>query len=328
MSFSIKGIARYLPEDVVLSADLDKNAEIRTGWIEKNTGVVKRHWANGKETVSGMGAKALEQALGNSGMKSRDIDLLIYAGSCHDYPVPHNSVIIKSIIADDSATFNCLDIDTTCLSFIQAMDVASLYLDANRYRRIAIVSAEMPSVALHPSDPKVYGLFGDGAVAVILEKTRTDGAQVLYQDFQNFPSGARWAMVPAGGAVDRGRGYPADHTGYCFKMDGRKLIKLGCAQLQPFVQKMEQQTGIRISDIDFVIPHQASKMATEFLIKACNIPREQVICTLEKFGNCISASVPLGLEHVINYTRPGSGKTILLIGTGAGFTLGCILIRL
>jgi len=329
MSFTIRSIARYLPQTVINSRSLDSNAGIREGWIEKNTGVSSRHWACGKDTVCGMAANALSAAMGKARITHVDLDLLIYAGSCHDYPVPHNSVIIKSMISDDSTTFNCMDIDTTCLSFIQALDVASLYLDSGRHKRVAVVTAEMPSIALHPSDPKVYGLFGDAAAAVILEKTTgTSLRNVLYTDFENYPSGAHWAIVPTGGANDRGIGYPATHSGYFFKMEGRKLMKLGCDVLGEFIKKMEAATGLSVQDIDYIVPHQASKVATEFLIKKCNINRCKVISTLPVYGNCISASVALGLEQVINDHRPPPGKTILLVGSGAGFTLGCMLLKI
>ena len=325
MSFTIRSIARYLPQTVIGSKSLDSNAGIREGWIEKNTGVSSRHWACGKDTVCSMAANALSAAMSQACITHADLDLLIYAGSCHDYPVPHNSVIIKSMISDDSATFNCMDIDTTCLSFIQALDVASLYLDSGRHKRVAVVSAEMPSIALQPSDPKVYGLFGDAAVAVILEQTAT--RSVLYTNFENYPSGAHWAIVPTGGANDRGMGYPANHSGYFFKMEGRKLMKLGCDVLGKFINKMEAATGLSMQDIDYIVPHQASKIATEFLIKKCNIDRRKVISTLPMYGNCVSASVALGLEQVINDHKPPTGKTILLVGSGAGLTLGCMLLK-
>ena len=327
MGLRIRSIARYLPETVIDSATLDKNAGIRPGWIEKNTGVRNRRWASGKETVCGMAAKALTAAMLKAHVVHTDLDLLIYAGSCHDYPVPHNSVIIKSMISDDSAPFNCMDIDTTCLSFLQAFDIASLYLNSGRCRRIAIVSSEMPSIAVQPSDPKVYGLFGDAAVAIIIESATSDASEILYTQFTNYPSAAYWAMVPVGGAHDRGCGHPANHPGYTFKMDGRKLIKLGCAHLKNFINEMQTATDINIRDIDFVAAHQASKMATEYLIKETGISRDRFVDTLMDYGNCVSASVPLGLEYIINTFNLLKGQTILMIGSGAGFTLGAILLK-
>jgi 3-oxoacyl-[acyl-carrier-protein] synthase-3 len=170
-------------------------------------------------------------------------------------------------------------------------------------------------------------LFGDAAVAVIIERAVEGGGEILHRNFENYPSGAYWAIVPAGGARDRGRGYPADHSDYFFKMEGRKLIKLACRHLDTFLRKMQSDTGILIQDVDYVVPHQASKLATEFLIRECGIPKDKVVNTLMQHGNCISASVPLGLEYVINESRPSAGKTILLIGSGAGFTLGSILLK-
>ena len=328
MSFIIKGIAKYLPGSIISSGMLDKNAGTRQGWIAHTTGVTTRYWAAPGETIAGMAARALTTALQNAQLKAADIDLLIFSGSCFDHPVPHTSVIIKSLIADDTVTFNCFDINTTCLSFIQAVETATLYLDSGRCRRIAIVSAEMPSIAVHPADPKVYGLFGDAAVAVILEQAPAgQGITMRYSNFKNYASGATLTRVPLGGAAARGIGEPAANPGHYFQMNGKGLMRLGAQYLAPFISELEAAAGCRIRDIDHIAPHQASRLANEYFMRQCRLAPAQVTNTLHKYGNCVSASVPLGLEAIINGETIITGKKILLIGTGAGFTLGCVLLQ-
>ena len=326
MGFGIKSIAKYLPANIIDSAELDQRARVREGWIEKNTGVAQRHWATQGESVCEMGAKALKLSLKQGGLVPSDLGMLIFAGGSFDYPVPHNSVIVKSLVADDTSKFNCLDVDTTCLSFIQALDIAALYLDAGRCDRIAIVSAEMPSRALHPDDPKVFGLFGDAAVAVILE--RAGNLKIAYADFQNFVSGALFAHIPWGGAKNRGLGMDAQHQDFCFQMQGKKLMKLGARHLKAYIRKLEQDAGVKMTDIDYIIPHQPSKIANDFFIRDCGLSEAKVVSTMAECGNCISASVPLGLEQIYNGGAVlGKGKKILLIGSGAGFTFGCVLLE-
>ncbi len=199
MKIDILSIEKYLPQNRIASETLDAIVKGSKGRIEKNTGVQFRYHVSGNEFVSDIGAKALNKALEKANLKAKDIDLLIFAGASFDYPVPHNSVIIKSKITDDTATFACLDIDSTCLSFLNALDVANLYIQAGRYNRIAIVCAEIASKALTPFDEKVFGLFGDAAVAMILEPSNSISYTCTYADFVNYASGALFAHVPIGG---------------------------------------------------------------------------------------------------------------------------------
>ncbi len=328
MSFTIKSIAKYLPANIIGSETLDRETGMRAGWTEKTTGVRQRHRAAVGETVSSMGARALVAALNKAGLTHQHLDLLIYAGGSFDYPLPHNSAVIKSMISDDTATFNCMDVDTACLSFIQALDIAQLYLDSGRYARIAIVCSEMPSVVIHPSDPKVYGLFGDAAVAVILEKSVPGNElRVLYTDFENYSSGAMLAAVHAGGAVKRNKREGEHDPDWYFRMDGRKLVSLATKHLGGFIGKMERKTSIAIGDIDHIIPHQPSKIGNDLFARKYRISPARMVNTLPMYGNCVSASIALGMEEVINRGDTLAGKTMLLVGTGAGFTFGAMLLR-
>ena len=145
MKINILSIEKHLSENKISSETLDILANGTKGRIEKNTGVKFRHRFSESATVAEIGSIVLKKALAKANLHPSDIDLLIFAGASYDYPVPHNSVIIKSKITDDSVNFACMDIDTTCLSFLNALDVAHLYLQAGRYKRIAIVSVEISS---------------------------------------------------------------------------------------------------------------------------------------------------------------------------------------
>lgn len=331
MKFTIRAIEKHLPGKSVLSTTLDELCGGREGRIEKNTGVYHRYHAAHWETIASMAVSALQKTLNTAGLQPKDLDLLISCGASYDYPVPHNSVVIKSKLTDDSVKFNCIDVDSTCLSFLSALDIAHLYLGSGRVNRIALVCSEIASCALTPDNEKVFGLFGDAAVAMILERSTSDDEEHSYTVehtlFENYPSGAMLANVPVGGRVNRGQHTKADDEGYHFNMDGKNLIRLTQKHLDQFVQKMESQTGRRISEYDYHVTHQTSRYGNEFFQRNFNINPLTIVETLNNHGNCIAASIPLGLEKLINNEKNTKNKSVSILGTGAGLTLGSMSIR-
>lgn len=324
---NILAIEKYLPKQRISSETLDKKVNGVIGRIEKNTGVKYRHHVSEDESVCDMGAWALQKALKKASLKASDLDLLIFAGASFDYPIPHNSVIIKSKITDDSITFACIDIDTTCLSFMNALDIAHLYLNADRYKKIAIVSAEVSSKALTTQDEKIYGLFGDAAVAIILESSANHGYRNTYVDFQTFPSGALLAHIAIGGAINRGLQAHHLDEGYYFKMEGKNLIRLTIKHLDAVIAKMEVSQDIKINHFDKFITHQTSKFGNNYFIENFKVSSDAVVETLSNYGNCISASIPLGLEALLNSDYDITDKKILILGSGAGLSLGVMILQ-
>jgi 3-oxoacyl-[acyl-carrier-protein] synthase III len=331
MKFTIKAIEKHLPGQSILSTTLDEQCDGLQGRIEKNTGVHHRYHAAQSETIASMAVSALEKTLNAAGLQPKDLDLLISCGASYDYPVPHNSVVIKSKLTDDSVNFNCIDVDSTCLSFLSAMDIAHLYLGSGRAKRIALVCSEIASCALTPSNEKVFGLFGDAAVAMIIERSESDDEKNSYHVehtlFENYPSGAMHANVPLGGRVNRGQHAKADDEGYHFNMDGKNLIRLTQKHLDQFVQKMESHTGRKISEYDYHVTHQTSRYGNEYFQRNFNINPLTIIETLHMHGNCIAASIPLGLEKLINQEKNTKNMSVSILGTGAGLTLGSMSIR-
>ncbi len=322
MKTNILAIEKYLPKQRISSEELDKQVKGVEGRIEKNTGVQFRHKASAEETVSEMGVRALKKAIEKSGIQISDINLLIYCGASFDYPVPHTSAIIKSKLTDDKVEFHCMDIDSTCLSFMNALDISQLFIQSGRYKRIALVCSEIASAALNKHDEKVFGLFGDAAVAMILEASEHIGFKQTYIQFKNYTSGALFANVPIGGYVNRGINALADDQGYHFKMNGKGMMKLIKSKFEPFILEVQKESKTKLCEFDAIITHQASKFGNDFFRNTYMPNSDKIVETLADYGNCISASIPLGLEKLLNSGFETKGKKLLILGSGAGLSIG------
>lgn len=323
MKINLKSCTACFPGNKIESSSLEKQLDLPQGWSEKNSGVMSRYWCDPGETIAKVAAKTLQQTLTAANLSLNDLDLLIFAGGSFDHPIPYNACLIKQLLDDQMALFPCFDVDSTCLSFINALDIAHLYLQNGRYQRIAIVSAELPSSSLNPRDPKTFTLFGDAAVAVILEAAEGDNTYSPgVAHFVNFSEGANLAMIPAGGIKQPGFSPNVPRDAFYFHMDGRKLIALTLRVLDDFVETWKKLSGCELVDYDWIVPHQTSKFGNEVFLHRYNIPAEKVLFSLPYLGNCVSASIPLGLNELYSTGKIKPGSKVLLLGSAAGLSIG------
>ena len=198
-SFKILGTGIYLPGKKVRSSELEKKYNIPKGWSEKNSGVKERYHA---DKISGgeMGARAVENALQNANLSLEDIDLLISTSATFDYPLPNESVIIKSEIKDsEQYHFPAISVDSTCTGFITGIDVAAHLLDGKRYRNIVIVSAEIASKGINPDNWETATLFGDAAVAAIISYDPSGKSGLIKSMSKTYSEGVYQAIIRGGG---------------------------------------------------------------------------------------------------------------------------------
>jgi 3-oxoacyl-[acyl-carrier-protein] synthase III len=164
----IVSMGKYLPKKIA-SSDLEDKLSIPKGWCERYSGVAFRHHAT-TETNGTMGAIAADIALDKANLRISDMDLIISAAGTYDYPLPNQASVIKSFMKEgDLADVATIDIDSTCLSFVTAFDIASKILDGITAKYILIISSEIASKGLNEDNWETATLFGDGAVAVILQ---------------------------------------------------------------------------------------------------------------------------------------------------------------
>lgn len=321
----VRAIASYLPGAPVRSAELEQRLGWPTGWIEKNSGVHTRHWVGPQDHVADLAARAVQAVLAEADLTPPAVDLLLVAGGTFDHPIPHTSCLVKEALGWQAHALPCFDIDATCLSFLNGLEVAAAFLESGRYRRILLVSSEIASRSLDPQDRKTYSLFGDAAVAAVLEAS-TGRATPTY--FVNYAAGARYAIVPAGGNAMRLTHAHNPPESYLFQMQGRSLIKLTFAHLDAFIAGVEARFGRSLHDYDHIVVHQASRLGVDLFIKRFGLDRTRVHLNLPRYGNCISASIPLSLSDLLHTGAAQAGQHIILMGTAAGLSMGAVALEI
>lgn len=322
----IRQIATYQPSRLISADEIDTTLNLKKGTSLKLGGVKTRHWASEEETVAHMGANVLQQVLQKANLHPADLDALIFTGASRAQPIPCTAALIQQ--AAGHRKYSCFDIDATCLGFLKALEIANLYLASGTYQRLVIVVSECASKGLNPKSPKSYSLFGDGAVAYLLDRDQGLPIKHLGSQFATYGQFASECRISGGGTnLPAYEHRESNHDQFLFEMNGRKLYLAAARLLPPHLDAFLEKQNLTLSDIDWVVPHQASRTAMDLLAKRLKIPKEKIINILADHGNQIAASIPIALHHLLTRHEVLPGQKILLIGTGAGLGLGTTLLQ-
>ena len=297
--------------------------------LPKNTvelkGQVRYRISEGESQIS-LAVSACEKALKNANITINDIDCIVSASAVGIQPIPCTAALIHEKIAKGTS-IPALDINTTCTSFITALDIMSYLVEAGRYERVLIVSCDVASIALNPKQKESFQLFSDGAAAFVIEKTQKE-IGVIDAIQKTWSEGAHSTEIRGGLSNFHPKNYSEmTKEEYMFDMNGKTVLSLSISKIPELMKNFLKNNGMKVSDIDMTVPHQAS-VAMPLVMQKLGIEKDKFLDEVKEFGNMVSASVPITLVHGLENGRIKSGNTILLIGTAAGLTTNMMLIKL
>jgi len=322
----ISATGGYIPSLKVDSTELDGRFGFQAGFVERATGIRTRYYGNETETAPYMGARAVADALRRGDISMKEIDALISVAGTQAQLVPCTASLILEELGELDSGIAAFDINATCLGFIVGFDVAAHLIAAGRYRRVLLVAAETCSVMLSPTEWESASIVGDGAAAVVLDRAEGGEASCVgWSMMATYPRGARLCETRALGTTlhpnSPRKPTPED---YHFHMDGLSLVRLTSDLATGFRDRFMSEAGQSLSDFDLIVPHQASGPAVRLMMKRLECPKQKVFLYLRDFGNVASASIPFGIHLALEGSRLKRGDRVLLVGTGAGVSLGAL----
>jgi 3-oxoacyl-[acyl-carrier-protein] synthase III len=313
----IIGTGSYLPAKVVTNYDLEKMVDTTHDWIFSRSGIVERHVAAEGEMSSDLAYQASIRAIEAAGLNANDIDLIIVATTTPDHIFPSTACVLQDKLGIKSAI--AFDIQAVCSGFIYALNTADLYIRGGQARNVLVVGSEVLSRILNWEDRTTCVLFGDGAGAVVLQRSETPGilGAKLHAD------GSQRCMLSATGQISNGKivGDPF------IKMDGQGVFKFAVKSLSEVAEEVLAENKMQGTDIDWMIPHQANIRIIEATAKKLGLSMDKVVLTVATHGNTSAASIPLALDTAVRDGRIKPGQHLLMEAVGGGFTWGAALIR-
>ena len=243
--------------------------------------------------------------------------MIIVATTTPDMIFPSTACILQSRLG--IAGCPAFDLQAVCSGFVYALVTADLFIRAGQAKKVLVVGAEVYSRILDWNDRGTCVLFGDGAGAVVLAASDVPGilATRLHAD------GSHKDQLSVPGSVCGGKvwGRPFVH------MDGGSVYRFAVRVFEEVAHEVLDLAGLKVSDLDWFVPHQANIRIMEATARRLGLPIEKVIATVDHHGNTSAASIPLALDEAVRDGRIRPGQTLLLEGVGGGFTWGAVLLR-
>lgn len=317
----IAGIGHYLPERCVTSAELEERLGIPEGWVEKVTGVRERRYSSGETSVD-MAVESCRAALEASGVALEDVDAIVGASTAPHQSIPCTAALVGRALGAPDGKSACWDVNATCLSFLFALQSVAHMVSAGVYRNVLLFSSELTSLSLNPKERESAVLFGDASAAVVVRRsTAGESSSIWNSHFVTYTSGADLTQILGGGSGHHPNDPLTTPEMNLFHMKGPAIFKMGARLLTPFLDEFFRSIELDRGSFDAVVPHQASRHAIEMLTRN-GIRHEQLVTNLAVRGNCIAASIPLALSEAVEGGWIKRGDNVMLVGSGAGFTLG------
>jgi 3-oxoacyl-[acyl-carrier-protein] synthase-3 len=314
---TITGLGAYAPERVVTNDDLSQLVDTSDEWIMERTGIRERRIASDEQALSDLTLPAARQALEQAGSDGTDIDLVIVATVTPDMMFPSTSALLADQLgARDAAAY---DLSAGCTGFMYAIAQAYGMIAAGLSKRALVVGGDLLSRILDWSDRSTVVLFGDGAGAVVLE--RSDQAGFLAFELGADGAGGEHLWLPGSGSRQ------FEDPEQFVKMNGREVFKFATRVLVQSAEAVLARYGATIEDVDVYVPHQANVRIIDHATKKLGIPSDRVVINVDRYGNTSSGSIPLALAEAQADGRLQPGNLVLMTGMGAGLTWGSALMR-
>jgi len=321
---AFRSVGAYVPPRIMTNFDFEKIIDTSNEWILKRTGIKERRIAEDNQASSDLGAQAAIQAIKRSNLSKEDIDLVICATVTPDYLcMPSTACLIASKI--DLPQVQAFDISAACTGFVYAVSVAKAFIESGIKKNVLIIGAEKYSSILDYTDRTTCFIFGDGAGAAIISATENKNEAIIDVNCSSDGNYDDLIKTPGGGSKHPCSQEVLDNKMACIRMKGNETFKLAVKTLTSDVEVMMKKHNITAQKIDHFIPHQANYRITSAVGKALKLNEEQLVITVDIYGNTSAASIPMAMNYAYEQGRVKEGDTILFDAFGAGLTWGCAL---
>jgi 3-oxoacyl-[acyl-carrier-protein] synthase-3 len=335
----ILGTGSFLPERILSNFDLEKILDTSDEWIYKRTGIKERRIAAPNVNASDLAKEASLKAMEMAGISAKDLDLIIMTTMTPDTSCPAGANWLEARLGAENAV--SFDVTAACCGFIFGLSVAEQYLKAGTFKTALVASAEIMSRTLDWTDRESCILWGDGAGAAILraldhpkknqplKRDRREMGEILSVHIHTDGANGENLLLPGGGS----RTTPISYESVDRKLHTLRLIKANESvrvAVKRFAEAVEEAVsfnGIHLSDVKWIIPHQANLRILQQMAKRLDIPFEKVYLTIEKYGNISSATVPIALDEAVRNGSIQRGDLIILNAFGGGLTWASSLIK-
>ncbi len=322
---SLKSIAMHVPSECVKNAEFQQFLDTSDEWIEKRTGIKERRFANDEEKSSDLGVIAAKQAIERAHLTPKNIDLVVVATLSPDFlAMPSTACVLSAKLGIENKP--AFDISAACTGFIYLLSVAKAYVESGMCENVLIVGAEKTSSVLDFKDRGTCILFGDGAGACVIGRTKRLKESILDVQISANGNFSNYLYTPRTLKPTPFNAKEEEALEPFLRMKGNEVFKLAVKTLLKDVEMILEKNALKPEDVRLFIPHQANFRIIQAVREHLDFKDEQVVLTVHKYGNTSAASIPMAMCEAYEEGRLKKGDLMLLDAFGGGLTWGSALV--
>jgi len=321
----ISALGTYVPPRLLTNADLERMVDTNNEWIMTRVGIRERHIAEKGVASSDLAVEASRKALAQRGMEPSQIEVIVLGTVTPDMFFPSTACVVQNKLGAKGAWG--FDLSAACSAFLYSLQVGAQFIASGAHKRVLAIGADVMSSIIDYTDRATCVIFGDGAGAAILEPAENDSEGLIDFIHEVDGSGGQYLYMPGGGSL-----HPTSKDTIAKKMhyvhqDGQQVFKFAVRKQTELCLRLLERNGLKGSDIDVFIPHQANLRIINATAERLGLRPESVIVNIDRYGNTTAGTIPLAMGTAIEEGRLKKGSLVLLASVGAGFTIGATLLR-
>ncbi|HEY8665103.1 MAG TPA: beta-ketoacyl-ACP synthase III [Tepidisphaeraceae bacterium] len=321
----IAGTGSFLPEKRLTNDELAKMVDTNDEWIVQRTGIRERRIAGTGESTATLASHAATRALKAASLEPKDIDLVICGTISPEMVFPSTACFVAASLG--LATTPAFDVTAACSGFLYTLDTAAAFVKSGRYKNVLAIGAETLSRLTDYTDRSSCILFGDGAGAVVVQRSADTTRGLIYSSLH--ADGRGWEMLycPPGSRNPIDSKMVAGRQQY-MKIKGREVYKFAVQRFEELIEDAMRKCELTIDQVKLIIPHQVNQRIIDSALEKLSIPPEKAFVNIDRYGNTSSASIPIALDEACRAGKFGRGDVLIFVAFGAGLTWANAVVRM
>ncbi len=297
----------YLPEKKLETSEIANLFKVEEEYIIKRTGIKQRYFVE-SETIEEMATIAVQKLIEKTQIDVQEIGLIIVATTSTNRLMPG----ISNYVQKNFNIKKCitLDILAGCSGYINAVDIAQLYIDSGKIKKAIVVGVDTLSKYTNYDDINTAIILGDGAGATLFEKANNN---LYFSNIESIPDFNNILVNASNSKIS---------------MDGLAIYKYAVTESVKNIKKLLEESGEKMENIKYIVPHQSNLKIMKAIANRLGVSMEKLFINIDKIGNTFCASIPIALQEMTQNQLLKKGDKIILLGYGGGLNTGSILIEI
>ncbi len=321
----IAGTGSFVPEKRLTNDDLSRMVDTNDEWITQRTGIKERRIAGPGESTATLASHAARRAVEAAGLEPKDIDLVLCGTITPEMAFPSTACFVAAALG--MTTTPAFDIAAACSGFIFTLDTAAAFIQSGRYKNVLVIGAETLSRITDYKDRASCILFGDGAGAVVLQRSNDTKKGLIYSGLHADGSGWELLCCKPGSRFPIEESLVSEGSQY-IKLRGREVYKFAVQRFEELIEDAMHKCELTPETISMIVPHQVNQRVINSAMEKLGMGPEKAYVNIAKYGNTSAASIPIALDEAVRGGVIKSGDTIIFVAFGAGLTWANAVVKM